>query len=219
MASAADFDRLHMLGRGDDPFAATDRAVRIATRKMVRIFARLRSRLALLDEDTYLVMQWIDAAYAEAWDVYRSCLVSAYAKAYLSILPRGAPASDAAFADYASSAEEPEGYIPRSEWDRKRERAFEAVLSAIRAGAPAVSVVTAARRLAVGQMVQGADGMTDLAILDAYSDAGIAKVRFVTQRDGRVCRECRENDGRVYAIGKAPHIPIHHNCRCFYIPA
>lgn len=218
MATRLSFDELHAV-RPRDPFDATDVLVKVGTKRIVRAFSRLRSRLAVCGEDPYLVMLYVDEAYEEAWQAYRACLTSAYSRAYKSVLPRGAPMAERAFSDYVSTAEEPEGYVPRAEWERKRDRCKEAVLAAFHAGVRIGPPIAAAKRLAVGQMAQGADGMTDAALLDAYMDADVERVRLVTKRDAHVCEDCRRLGGMEFDADKAPHLPLHHNCRCFYVPA
>lgn len=51
------------------------------------------------------------------------------------------------------------------------------------------------------------------ATLKAYKDNGIKKVRWITQRDGRVCQACAELDGKVFDIDNVPE-QLHDNCRC-----
>lgn len=56
-------------------------------------------------------------------------------------------------------------------------------------------------------------------------NAGIRKVRFRSQGDGKVCEQCDTLDGQEFDIDD-PDLPIpgpedeggdtHHNCRCFY---
>lgn len=53
----------------------------------------------------------------------------------------------------------------------------------------------------------------DEATMDTYEAAGVKYAMWVTQRDGKVCTECRERDGVVYPIKNFPPKP-HYNCRC-----
>ena len=66
------------------------------------------------------------------------------------------------------------------------------------------------------QLAQYAINVTDYAMAMAYDDAGIKKVMWETQRDGKVCGECHDRDGRTYALDEIP--PKHPNCRCYLIP-
>ena len=66
------------------------------------------------------------------------------------------------------------------------------------------------------QLAQYAINMTDYAMVQAYDDAGIEKVRWMSQRDGKVCGECHDRDGQEYPLDEIP--PKHPNCRCYLIP-
>ena len=71
-------------------------------------------------------------------------------------------------------------------------------------------------RLYERQMRNMADTVTDEARIQAFDDAGVEKVTWITQRDRKVCRICRERDGQQYSIRSVPE--KHPNCRCFLIP-
>lgn len=58
------------------------------------------------------------------------------------------------------------------------------------------------------------DAVNDASVLKAYQDAGVAKVRWITQEDDRVCEECRERDQKIFPIDKVPDKP-HWGCRCY----
>jgi SPP1 gp7 family putative phage head morphogenesis protein len=57
----------------------------------------------------------------------------------------------------------------------------------------------------------------DEATIDGYKDAGVSKVKWNTEIDGRECSVCRERNGKVYEIGNVPPKP-HRNCRCYLSP-
>lgn len=104
-------------------------------------------------------------------------------------------------------------YVYLSEVDRKRDRTTEAVIAAnnkakeFRRGESYWAQMTA----------HYADEVTYQAMLKAYEDAGVKKVRWVTQKDERVCEECSPRDGKVYELDKVPPKP-HWGCRCYLEP-
>ena len=67
------------------------------------------------------------------------------------------------------------------------------------------------------QTGQYAVDVTDEAVIQAYRDAGIKKVRWVSEKDDRVCGVCIEYNGNVYPIDKVPTKP-HWGCRCRLVP-
>lgn len=67
------------------------------------------------------------------------------------------------------------------------------------------------------QTGQYAINATDEAIKQAYIDAGVEMVMWVTARDERVCDECGPKDGKIYSIDEVPPKP-HWGCRCVLLP-
>jgi len=63
------------------------------------------------------------------------------------------------------------------------------------------------------QLAQYAINFTDYAVLKAYEDAGVEFVEWVSEKDERVCTECKAFDGMVYPIRAVPAKP-HWGCRC-----
>lgn len=67
------------------------------------------------------------------------------------------------------------------------------------------------------QTMQYGVSVVDAAILKAYKDAGVKKVRWNAQIDGRECKVCRERDNKIYKISEVP-AKTHYNCRCYLEP-
>lgn len=105
-------------------------------------------------------------------------------------------------------------YMYNPEWTRKRQRLAEAL-----AASPDKTIqVDKAMTYAIRQVAHYADKATASAALKAFKDAGVKKVRWVTEQDDRVCKTCRPLDGQIFDIGKAPDIPQHMHCRCRLVP-
>ena len=68
------------------------------------------------------------------------------------------------------------------------------------------------------QLGQYAINVTDAAVIQALDDAGVAWVMWMTERDQRVCRDCHQLDGRIFAVDEVPAKP-HMNCRCRLVPS
>jgi hypothetical protein len=71
-----------------------------------------------------------------------------------------------------------------------------------------------ALRLWSQQLGQYAINFTDYALIQAYQDAGVKMVEWVTQKDERTCTECYALDGHVFRVDEVPRKP-HMGCRCF----
>ena len=115
-------------------------------------------------------------------------------------------------------------YKYSSEWERKRDRLKEALLSmrdvsGRMSGGNSQEAREALRRsldLLMRQVRQMADTMTDEARNQAFEDAGYDEVIWHIQEDTKVCKTCRARNGQAYPIDKLP--AKHPNCRCWYSP-
>ncbi len=66
------------------------------------------------------------------------------------------------------------------------------------------------------QLGQYAINMTDYAMVQAFQDAGVERVMWMTQRDERVCGECAPLNGVIFQIDEIP--AKHWGCRCYLVP-
>lgn len=67
------------------------------------------------------------------------------------------------------------------------------------------------------QTTQYGIGACDAAMLDAFRDSGVKRVRWVTMGDSRVCHECKKRNGVIYDIANVP-AKTHYGCRCILEP-
>ena len=101
-------------------------------------------------------------------------------------------------------------YIYRNEMDRKRSRFAEGVIASDRPN----EEVALAKRLMIATNKQFAEDATFAAIVQAYKDDGVEKVRWVTAEDDKRCVECKSRHGKIYPINNIPPKP-HRYCRCY----
>ena len=101
-------------------------------------------------------------------------------------------------------------YVFKNELDRKRARFAEGVISS---DTPREEVELA-KRLLIGMSKQFEDDVTFEAVVQAYKDDGVKKVRWITEVDERRCSECKSRHGKIYPIDKIPPKP-HRYCRCY----
>lgn len=100
-----------------------------------------------------------------------------------------------------------------NEVERKKQRTAEAILAA----QDKVAEVDKALKLWTLQVSQYAENSVFYATVDGYQKAGIKKVKWVSEKDSKVCNTCNELDGKIFDIDKVPPIP-HWRCRCILEP-
>ncbi len=111
------------------------------------------------------------------------------------------------------------GYLYESEAERKRLRLGEQMMTA-REYLNRTLYNDSVRRSANLWWTQASHYMleaVDEATIDGYKDAGVSKVKWNAEIDGRECSVCRERNGKTYEIGNVPPKP-HRNCRCYLTP-
>lgn len=101
-------------------------------------------------------------------------------------------------------------YVYRNEMERKRSRFTESVIASDRPN----EEIALAKRLMIATNKQFAEDATFEAMVQAYRDDGVEKVRWITAVDDRRCEECRSRHGKIYPINSIPPKP-HRFCRCY----
>lgn len=107
-------------------------------------------------------------------------------------------------------------YIFNNEYERKLSRAVEEILTA-KNKSEVKKELDKALKYWNTQAKQAGDNVSIDAYKEGFIAAGIKRVKWVTQEDQKVCAECEANDGKIFEIDKII-IPLHYNCRCYFIP-
>lgn len=102
-------------------------------------------------------------------------------------------------------------YVYKHEIERKRARFVEALIATKKKQ----QEFTTASNLLWNQTAQYAINVTDEALMQAYIDTGVKKVRWITEKDSRVCPVCAARRNKIYFIKSAPK-KTHPRCRCYY---
>lgn len=107
------------------------------------------------------------------------------------------------------------GYVYDNEVLRKKAYLTEAL-----AAAPSISEQKKAVRRALSywtrMTAQYSDDVTGAAVLKAYRDCGVSRVKWLTQNDERVCPSCRRLHGKIFELDRVPG--KHWGCRCLLLP-
>lgn len=104
-------------------------------------------------------------------------------------------------------------YIYDNEVDRKREYAAESIVAAKTKAEEFQRALKYWSRFSATY----ADLVTDEAVKKAFKDAGVERIRWVSEHDNKVCDTCEDRDGKIYPIDKVPP-KSHIGCRCHLEP-
>lgn len=190
-----------------NPYLKTDKTIAYLNKQYAKLFRRVTA----FDELNVIAVS--HEIYDEALKVTEQETTRLVKSVYDSTSESGEiPASDAHAAVVAlMGAYNPvTKYIYHNEMDRKRSRFAEGVISS---DTPRQEVELA-KRLLVATNKQFADDATFDAVIQAYADDGVERVRWVTAVDDRRCTECKSRHGKVYEIDNIPPKP-HLHCRCY----
>lgn len=98
-------------------------------------------------------------------------------------------------------------FIP--ELERKKQRLIEALPVTLDRN----KEIDSALRAVSKQIGWSIINVVDAATVEAYEDAKVDYVQWVSEHDARVCDVCEDMDGNVYVVSKVPPKP-HPACRC-----
>lgn len=200
-------------------YDACDRAIQEMNRENLRSFGQLK----LAKWDQLHVVRDITKTYHESARKARQKYYEVAFEAYLLILAMCdvEPKKAHQMAEKAITGEWVDEILDQtdpvtlfrfnSETDRKAYRLVEAIGVAESRNAE----IDKALRLWSKQLGQYAINFTDYAAIKAFEDAGAEMVKWITQRDERVCNECHALDGQIFRIDEIPRKP-HWGCRCFW---
>lgn len=206
-------------------YAACDRAIKTMDRESLRAFGQLKG--AKWDEinviRTVLTLYRKQAKKAELhyYEVATEAYILGLMECGIGPVKAHRMAEQAITDDWVRELLETEDpvtlYIFDNEVERKAQRLAEA-LAAVGSGRGSIEnsrdlLIDRALRDWSRMLGQYAINMTDEAEMDAYVDAGLDEAMWLTAKDERVCRECRELDGQVFPIHVFPPKP-HRGCRC-----
>lgn len=198
-------------------FEAADSAIRDMNKRNLRAFDRLKT----LKFDELNVLGEVRKVYDDSVRLAKKRYLQIAFEAYIAALVEALVAKEKAEGMAEDSITEDwildmlEEYDPVTlyqffpEVERKKQRTVEAILAAQNKS----EAIDRALRLWTQQIAHYADKSVDEATIDGYKDAGVTKVRWITEKDERVCEVCRERDGKIYPINELPTRP-HYRCRC-----
>ena len=195
-------------------YTTTDKSIKILRKKIVRRWndAKADARLTRFDELT--VISAVDELYKRLDSDFRDSMLELAIAIYEEAEESGSERPTKKYLNKLLSKSDPvTKYAYTSEALRKRDRLKEA----LETRSDTAYEWRKAMSFWANMAAQYADCITDEVTLKAYRDAGVKYVMWVTQRDEKVCEDCRPRNGTVYPIDEAPP-KKHWHCRCYYIP-
>ena len=195
-------------------YETTDKAIELLNRRATKRFEDAKDEAAQLGFDELNVIQITRRLYDQLEQDNQSVFLELAQERYQEAEPHGEEPPDLAWllallAAYNAVTK----VIYENDVDRKRQYTAEGINSS-------TAKVTEFRRglhYWADLTATYSDIVTDESTLKAYRDAGVKKVRWITAGDEKVCKTCRERDGKVYSINSIPTKP-HRRCRCFWEP-
>ena len=204
-----------------DVYAACDKAIKAMDRENLEAFGRLK--MAKFDELNIIrtVKSVYTASAKRAKKRYYEVAFEAYliAMAMCEEEPKKAHvmAEKAITEVWIEKILTDTDFVTLYRFDTEMERKAYRLAEALEVSNERDFEINKALRFWSQQLGQYAINMTDYAVLQAFADAGVEKVMWVSEHDNRVCNECHSYDGQVFEIDELPVKP-HWGCRCHYIP-
>lgn len=202
-------------------YAAADKAIKAMDRLNVELFGQLR--MAKWDEVNVIkaVRKVYERSAVQARKRYYEVAFEAYLL-YLAMCRVEAKkahrmAEKAITEKWVDEVLRETDLVTLYRFDSEMERKMYRLAEALEASQDRDAEIKKALRYWSQQVGQYFINVTDYAGVQAFEDAGVERVMWVTEHDERVCSECRPRDGRVYDLDEVP--VKHYRCRCHLVPA
>lgn len=205
-----------------DIYSAADKAVKAMDRENVEAFGRLK------------MTKWDEVKIIRTvWSVYRASKKRARKRyyeigfeAYLLAMamcgeePKKAHqmAEKAITEEWVDEILSQTDFVTLYRFDTETERKAYRLAETLEVAQDRNAEIDRALKAWAQQVAQYALNVTDYAVVQAFDDAGIEWVEWISEKDERVCRECNGMDGSVFLLDELPRKP-HPKCRCRIRPA
>ena len=206
------------MSKAEFPYDLSDRAIELLLSKLAKRLSALKSRLSVLNFDEINSLRNISRFYADIDKDNQRAFLELAQQVYSRAEPHGNKKPDEDWLiEYILTFPCPATkYIYENETLRKRDRAIEAVNSTFGRNQK-LNEITKHAKYWQAQTEYYSDYTADEALKKAYIDGGVNKVKWVTERDNKVCSECAALDGKIFDIKDVPDKP-HVRCRCRIVP-
>ena len=199
----------------DDIFKIRDKIVKAYLKMILRRFKRLNQGM-VVGFDEINVLSAVNTTYEDVINMSVDALKKIAKQTYRWVCDDDFEA-DLWLSGFLQLYDPVTHYKWYDEADRKRSRAYEAIMSC-RTSAERKKQIEVALKAWAKQFEQTADDVVVAVVKKAYEDNGIKYVKWVTKKDKRVCPDCHKRNGKIYPITSPDLHPLHYNCRCWWMP-
>lgn len=202
-------------------YEACDQAIKAMNRELVEDFGRLK----MAKWDKVSLIRTVLKVYRESARRAKKRYYGIGFEAYLLGLHmcRVEPKKAHRMADKAITSEwvddilEQTDFVTLYRFDTEMERKAYRLAETLEATEDRSREIDKAMKYWSQQLAQYAVNFTDYAVVQAYQDAGIEFVEWMTMEDERRCSECYALHGQLFRIDEMPRKP-HWGCRCRVSP-
>lgn len=211
-----------MADRTETVYDACDRAIKAMNRESLKEFGRLK----LANWDQLNVIREVTRVYERSRKRARQKYYEIAFEVYVLVLmwceidakKAHSMAEKAITDEWVDQILEDADPLTLYSFDAEKDRKAQRLIEALGVTSQKDLEIDKALKLWSRQLGQYAINFTDYAAMQAFEDADIEAVEWVTQKDERVCNECGPLDGKVFLLSEVPLKP-HWGCRCFWRPA
>jgi SPP1 gp7 family putative phage head morphogenesis protein len=203
------------LTKDSNPFKIRDKIVKAYLKMILRRFKRLNQGF-ITGFDEINILSAVNTAYEDVINMSVEALKKIAKQTYRWVCDDDFEA-DLWLSGFLQLYDPVTHYKWYDEADRKRSRAYEAIMSC-RTSAERKKQIEVALKAWAKQFEQTADDVVVAVVKKAYEDNGIKYVKWVTKKDKRVCPDCNKRNGKIYPITSPDLQPLHYNCRCWWMP-
>ena len=203
-----------------DVYARTDQAIRVMDRDSLRAFGQLKlakwDELHIIREVTTLYRKSAKKARQQYYEIAFEAFVLGLMLCDMDSKEAHRLAEKVITGDWVDDVLSQTDFVMLYRFDTETERKAVRLSEALEAAEDKNAEIDKALRSWTGQLSQFAINFADYAMIAAYQEAGIEKVRWVSVPDEKRCSVCRGRHGRIYPIAAVP--TKHPRCRCWVVP-
>lgn len=199
-------------------YAYGDKRYEEYAEKARKLFRKTRLTLPFDEINALTARKAANRLYKRLDEALRAVLLDVARRAYRETGPGEDPPDEDWLEAYLALYGPVTKYVFTHEEERKRARFFESVAADAASGNRLGLELDfkTAQSLWLKQCAQAVIDVEDAAALKGYRDAGVKRVTWRAELDGRECAVCRKRHRKIYPIAEVPGKP-HYGCRCYLL--